>query len=184
MRLSGRWAAVGIATGVLSLGVLAATPALASPPPTISFYTQGASTAQWLPNHSAIQLTVPNASSYAIVVFHHVSSTLPEEAPSFVASTYASGSPRWYIQLSDGPYLFGYPTDPATWNVDGCPNWNSGTPLSYEEAIAALGTCGAPTGSVFAVYIVADSSQLSLTTTSATDVLSLIQYNGVEYTNP
>lgn len=176
MRILSRFAIVASALGVGCLGALTATPALASPTPTISFYTQGGSTAQWLPQHSAIQLTVPNDSSYAIVVFHHVSSALPpsSDAPSFTAPAYNSGSPRWYIQLSGGSYLFGYPGD--AWNVDNCPGVNDGTTFTYAGALLALGT--ACTSSVSAVYIVADSSQ----TVPATDVISAIQYNGEPFT--
>lgn len=177
MRISGTWAVLGTAIGVFALGALAASPALASPTPNISFYTQGASTASWLPNHSAVQLTVPDKSSYAIVVFHHVSSAIPTTAPSFTAPQYASGSPRWYIQLSTGPYLFGYPGD--DWNVNECAGVNNGTNYTYTQAIAALSNCDSADASVSAVYIVADSSQ----PVPATDVISAIQYNSVAFTN-
>jgi hypothetical protein len=55
---------------------------------------------------------------------------------------------------------------------------NGGTPYSYMEAVAALAVCGASSASVSGVFIVADSSQ----PTPATDVISAIQYNGVDFT--
>lgn len=150
---------------------------LANGPSTLSFYVQGGATAQWLPNHSAIQLTLPNSSSYAVVEFHKVSSVLPTVAPNFATTQYGSGSPRWYIQLSSGAYLFGYPSPASYWAVEACSSVSANSSFTYAEAVAAItGTNCA--GTVTAVYIVADSSQ----GVPATDVLSSIQYNSYYYT--
>ncbi len=159
----------------------AAGPVAAAPTMNVSFYTQGASTAQWLPNHSAIQVTVPNSSSYGIIVVHHFPSILPTTEPSFTTDTYSSGSPRWYIQLSNGSYLFGYPSQYSDyWNVEGCGAIDAGTGYTYADALAALSTaeCYGSGVTVTGVYIVSDSSQGY----PATNDISAIQYDNVDLT--
>ncbi len=185
MRFITRLAVVGSAIG---LGALTAVPALASPATNVSFFAQGSATAQWLPSQSAIQVTVPSSSSYAVIVFHHVSATAPSSAPAFTAvdasgnSMPTSGSPRWYIQFSSGGYLFGYPAPEAFWAVNACGagtnSYDSGSYQGdYAAALAAVnGYCP---GTVTGVYIVNDSSQ----STPYTDTIAGIQYNGIMYTN-
>ncbi|MHB1941395.1 MAG: hypothetical protein ACYCS9_11335 [Candidatus Dormibacteria bacterium] len=179
MRVPRRFAIVGAALGLGGLSAFAAAPVLAAPSLSVSFYAHGGATAKWVAPHSAIQLTVPNSSSYAIIVFHHFSPTASMTAPSFTTDTYGSGSPRWYIQFAGGGYLFGFPSQYPYWNVEGCSDVSGGYPFSYTTALTALqnstSNCG---GNVTGVYIVADSSQ----PTPAVDTLTNIQYGGIPVT--
>lgn len=184
MRVPGRFAIVAALLGVGGLSGLAAAPVLAAPSLSVSFFTQGGATAMWTSGHTGIQLFVPNPSSYAIVVFHHFSSAPAPEAPSFTTDTYASGSPRWYIQFAavspapSGGYLFGYPAQYPNWEVVNCAT-GDGVYASYGLALAALETgCSDPSPTVTGVYIVADSSQ----GTPATDTLTSVQYGGTYVT--
>ncbi|MGA7173915.1 MAG: hypothetical protein WB020_10120, partial [Candidatus Dormiibacterota bacterium] len=159
-----------------------------TPASAISFAVADGGTAGWTANDTAITLSIPvvtvspaNSGAYAIVEFNNVGTTLPTDAPSFNASVYSTGTPRWYIQLGPagtGPYLFGYPD--GTWNVNECAGVNGGTTYTYADAVAAIASnCNADLNDVTSVNIVADTS----ITTGYTTVLTDIQYNDDVYTS-
>ncbi|MDA8331893.1 MAG: TasA family protein [Candidatus Dormibacteraeota bacterium] len=158
-------------------------PAAAS---TLSFQNSSGGSAGWTPNSddASITLSVANSSgAYSVVDFNDVGTSLPTAAPSFTASYYASGTPRWYIQLGPsgtGPYLFGYPEPNGTWVVNGCSGVDSGTGFTYAEAVSEIASnCPTYQNDVTSVNIVADTSAPAPYTTVLTDV----QYDGVTYTS-
>jgi hypothetical protein len=100
------------ATALMSLVLAAGAAAVASSPITVSFAASSQSSAGWTHNHHAFRLHVAGnpSSAFAVVKLHHFSSKLPHNAPTFDATFYQSGTPRWYIKFANGDYLFGYPT--------------------------------------------------------------------------
>ncbi|HWD24592.1 MAG TPA: hypothetical protein VG368_03945 [Acidimicrobiales bacterium] len=139
---------------------------------------------------STFALTVgADPSAGAQVILNNVQAALPPE-PTFTTDNYNAGSPRWYIQLASGAYLFGYPSisglntppDTFAWSVNSCPSVDPNTYYSYVDALAAISSqCG--TGdTVSGVLVVADSDQTYYANpriTSATDTITDLQYNGV-----
>ncbi len=146
------------------------------------FSTCTGSSAGWNSDDTAVDLAVAAGDGCnAGLTLNNVGSSLPADAPSFDASYYASGTPRWYIQLGPsitaGPYLFGYPD--GTWNVNNCGSVSGGTTFDYSDAVNAIATnCPTYENDVTSVNIVADTSAPAPYTTTLTD----IQYNGQSIT--
>lgn len=116
----------------------------------------------------------------------------PTTPPSFTTDNYTAGSPRWYIQFSDGFYLFGYPAQLGgtanqsftgdQWSAQGPGGQSTGGGyVTYQNALAFAD----PSGSAYvtAAYIVADGDQPAGTH----DTLTNVQYGGstlqVQYSN-
>jgi hypothetical protein len=164
--------ALAVATGLITAGA-----ASAASPYNVSFAASPGSSAGWLPNHHAIELTdggVYLDSSYAIANVHHFGSMLQgTQEPSFNATNYAAGTPRYDVGFSDGTYLFGYPvangSDHMTWV------YGNTTYVSWSDAINALGT-----KTVTQVYVVADSSQQAPYTSDITN----LSWNSQALTSP
>jgi hypothetical protein len=99
-------------------------------------------------------------------------SALPE--PTFTTDTYAAGSPRYYLTLSDGHTLWGYPSPqvsgfgpPFGWAID---NGNTYVPWSDIQS-GAEGSAN-----VTGAYVIADGSQAP-----GTDKIGSLQFNGTTY---
>ncbi|MGH7687145.1 MAG: hypothetical protein ACREN2_10065 [Candidatus Dormibacteria bacterium] len=179
-----RLSITGVAgAAVVIAGVTLADPAGASRSSvSVSFASDTTSSAGWCGHgHSAICLTIgsgPSSSVFAAVVLHHISSSLPSTSPTFTTDNYNSGSPRWYIPLTGGAYLFGYPSNPHlngndfAWSVNNCPPVNSNTYMGYSDAVAAVNS-SCP-GSVTGAEIIADGDQAAGTT----DTITGLQYGG------
>jgi hypothetical protein len=168
--------ATGFGATALASFVLAAAPAVASSPMTVSFAASPGSSAGWTHNHHAFKLHVAgNASTaFAVVKVHHFPSALPHTAPSFTASFYQSGTPRWFIKFANGAYLEGYPTINA-WDLHD-PSYAYGT---YAQMVAKLRTdSGGTLPNVRRVQIIADGSAPLPYTTKVSDV----QYAGQNLT--
>ena len=106
----------------------------------------------------------------AIIQVTGQASSLPTTEPTFTTNQYDAGSPRWYIQLTNGKFLFGYPTNagltPGSWSEN---NGNSYVPWSQVLTDEAG-------QSVTGVSIIMDGDQ-----PATTDTISSIQYNGVNF---
>lgn len=93
-------------------------------------------------------------------------------APSFNASAYAAGDPRWVIEFHNGCYLFGTPTAAGsstfTWAVN--PGGNQNT--DWATALAAAQACGTD-DQVTAAFIVDDTGSGGTPST-----LTNVTYNG------
>lgn len=159
----------------------AATPAPLSV--TLSASNDGASATWNAAGNPVLTLGTQTSSTYAQVKVNLASSAEPTTPPSFTTDNYAAGSPRWYIQLSDGYYLFGYPVQLGgtanasftgdQWSAQG-PGGNStgGGYVTYQKALAFADPAGAAT--VSAAYVLADGDQPAGTH----DTLTNVQYGG------
>jgi hypothetical protein len=120
---------------------------------------------------SPIDLTIgTTAGSYAMITLHHLSGALPSTAPSFSTSNYNSGSPRWYITLSNGDYLFGYPSLGNVWETHGQHAGYTYTTYAGAEA-AEQGT------TVTGAFVVADADQAPGTL----DVITSLTFGAIGY---
>ncbi len=143
------------ATALVTLVLAAGAAAVATSPITASFVASSASSASWTHHHPACKLRVAGNSStaFAVVKLHNFASKLPKAAPTFDASFFQSGTPRWYIKFANGDWLFGYPTTGA-WETH--PTYSYGT---YEQERAALkAQSGGKLPHVTKIEIVADGS--------------------------
>jgi hypothetical protein len=113
-----------------------------------------------------------------------VSDAEPAAPPSFVTSAYAAGSPRWVVELSDGYYLFGFPsqlgagaTDDFTgpqWSVQGPAATACGAGyVTYAKGLSCADPAGS--GHVTHAFIVEDADQAANTA----DTLTGVQYDGL-----
>lgn len=171
-------ALTGVAAMML-LATFAAGPAKASPPMNVSFQANCDNAAGWVtgPGSSAsevyLTLNSPNScaveGSFALVFVHHTPAALPTTEPSYVASYYQAGTPRIYVDMSDGSYAFIYPSSVfGTNNIEAHPG---GYPLiSWTTWTASEGS-----NSVVGVYIIADTSA----PTPYTSYITCFQYSDV-----
>jgi hypothetical protein len=166
--------ALGLSTGLTS------SPARASAGPhaiTISLSANQGGSATWsAKRHSGtVTLCVAGAPSTAnaVITLHHFASTLPSAEPTFTASVYSSGTPRWVITFSNGDTAFGYPASsglaPTNWELN-----SSGVGITY----AALQSAEAA-NTVTSVYIVLDGSA----GTPYCTIVSAIVYDGQTLTS-
>jgi hypothetical protein len=107
---------------------------------------------------SPIDLTLGSTSgSSAVITLHHVAGTpvgsLSE--PRFSTDNYQAGSPRYYITLSNGDTLWGYPPNAGLNGSDFAWAINNGnTYQSWNEIQAAEGSA-----TVTGAYVIADADQ-------------------------
>lgn len=154
--------------GALVSGVTAAaaaltlsTAAFAAPAQNLSFAASndGAS-AHWSHGKgSPIDLTLgsDSATTYALIRLHHLAPTAIAtlDQPGFVTNNYSAGSPRYYITLSNGDTLWGYPPnsglngDEFAWAIDNGNTYQSWSAVQSAEASATV------TGA----YVIADGDQ-------------------------
>lgn len=149
--------------------LLLAAGASADPAPTVTFSSSddGASAGWTQGKGSAIDLTLGSSpGTFAVVRLHHVHGTAVDSLsePSFSTNDYAAGSPRYFIELSNGDSLWGYPPDSGlngsdfAWAID-----NGNTYMSWAAVQEA--ESGA---TVTAAYVVADADQAAGTTDEIT----------------
>ena len=152
--------------------------ASASPAPTVSFSSShDGAFAGWAQGKgSPIELTLgTSAGSFAVVALHHdhgiAVSDLTE--PSFSTNNYRAGSPRYYITLSDGHSLWGYPPQSGlnggsfAWSIDNGNTYMSWTQVQTAEASATV------TGA----DIIADADQAPGTT----DGITNLTFGGIKF---
>lgn len=161
--------AAAIAAGPVLALALAAGAASASTQ-NVSFAGGYGGSAHWSKNiGSPIVMTIGSSqSTRAVIELHGVAGDLPAAAPTFNTDSYKAGSPRWYITLSNGDYLFGYPELGDVWethgSVAGYTNW-----AGVQAAEAGAQVTG--------VFVVADADQAPGTV----DTVTGLTYNGMTY---
>lgn len=180
-------AAVAAAAGSAALGLPAANAATTALPVSLAASSDGASASY--NSHGAIILTpgTTTSTTYAEVSVNLNSlgnSLAPTDPPSFTTDNYSAGSPRWVIELANGNWIDGYPSqlgggaaDDFTgtqWQANGTGVTNShGAYEKYQEALSdAHDTLG--NVQVTSAFIVADGDQSAGTT----DTLTNVQYDG------
>ncbi len=177
-----RFSAIRRTTGTVAAvvcGSLGFTGAAAAAPVIQNFSVHGSATAGWVTGIDApgdtdgqsIRLSVPDASSYAVVNLGNLPSAAPASGPSFVfepsLSGPSAGSPRLAITFSDGDYMYAVP---AVWTADA---WSSVGGANTDWFDAGSGSCPALSNvgyqqalacheadhsTVTDVYLIADSS--------------------------
>ncbi|MCL2581561.1 MAG: hypothetical protein FWE35_03805 [Streptosporangiales bacterium] len=177
-------AAVVAAAGSAALGLPAANAATSTTPLPVSFSasSDGASASYNASGDIILTPGTTNSSTFAQVSVNLKSlgdDMAPTTPPSFTTDNYSAGSPRWVIELANGNWIDGYPTqlnngsanDAFTGN-----QWAVGNSGTYESYQAALTGANDALGNVQVTdaYIVADGDQIAGTT----DTLTNVQYNG------
>lgn len=165
-------AVVGVAALMLAAG------ASAGPAPTVTFgASHDGASAGWSDGKgSAIELTLGSSSgSFADLRLHqaHGAAISSLTEPSFVTSNYSAGSPRYYITLSNGDTLWGYPSQSGinpggmAWAIN-----NGNTYMSWPAVQAA--ESGA---TVDEAYVIADADQASGTV----DEITSLTFGGTSF---
>jgi hypothetical protein len=86
--------------------------------------------------------------------------------PSFTTDNYSAGSPRFYITLSDGNSLWGYPAasglngNDMAWAIDNRPTYESWSAVRSDEG----------TATVTGAFVIADADQAAGTTDQITNL--------------
>lgn len=170
-------AALAAGAGVLCLaGPAGATPGNAN----LSFAASndGASAGWSAGKGSAIDLTLgsDSATTYALIDLHHVQGTAVSglTEPEFSSTDYNAGSPRWYVTLSNGDTLWGYPPNSGlnggtdfSWAID---NGNTYVPWSTVQTTEGSAT-------VTGAWVIADGDQAPGTT----EVITGLEFNAFSY---
>ncbi len=126
---------------------------------------------------SQIMLTVgsPSDSTFALAQLTSGSGkALPSTEPVFTTDNYNAGSPRFYITLSNGDTLWGYPANSGL-NGSGMA-WAINNGNVYEPWSAIMGQEAGTT--VNRVYVIADGDQ----SPGITDTITCLQFNNYNYT--
>jgi hypothetical protein len=100
----------------------------------------------------------------------------PSAEPSFTASTFGGGGPRWVIELHNGMYIFGYPDEGLTAGTEWAVNPGGPQTVSYATAVADA-RAGGLDNWVTAAFIVDDAGFPGHAVT-----LAGVQYNGQHFT--
>lgn len=100
----------------------------------------------------------------------------PSSEPTFTTNNYTAGSPRYYITLSNGKSLVGYPSQQTDGVDSNGMSWGVGNGAPYTDWAAALNSAGVDSSTtVTGVQIIADGDQASGTT----DTLTNVTYDGM-----
>ena len=162
-----KWALALVLPAVAAL--LLAVGASADPAPTVTFSSSndGASAGWTQGKGSAIDLTLGTSQgTFAVVRLHHAHGTAMSglSEPTFDTGDYAAGSPRYFIELSNGDSLWGYPPDSGLNGTDFAWSINNGnTYTSWPAAQSAEGYA-----TVTDAYVIADGDQAAGTTDEIT----------------
>ena len=151
--------AVALAAVVVATAAPASV-AGASSAPNVSFSasSDGASAGWTSGRGSAIELTLGTTlDSYAAITIHHANGTVvgTMQEPGFVTDNYNAGSPRFYVSLSDGNSLWGYPPNAGlngtdfAWTID-----NGNTYMSWASVQSAEASA-----TVIGAFVIADADQ-------------------------
>jgi len=173
---------VAVAAAAPLAALLVVSNASASASPNVSFgASDDGASAHWSNGKgSAIDLTLgsDSASTYAVVVFHHLpaSAVGTTTEPTFSTDNYASGSPRFFVTLSDGNTLWGYPSNAGLGSSGSQLSWainNGNTYLSWSDVQASAEAGATVTGA----DIIADGDQAPGTTDSITG----LSFDGIAF---
>ena len=160
-----RFKSLGTGLGAAALATLvsaAAASAIASSPITTTLVASKGSSATPARHGTAFKLHVAGnpSTAFAVVKLHNFPTAAPTAEPTFKATFFQSGTPRWYIKFANGDYLFGYPPL-ARWDAHkkGGGTLPGGNYVTYSQALAAVRTdAGGTLPNVRKVSIVADGS--------------------------
>jgi hypothetical protein len=182
---------IGVAALAVPLGASMALPMAAHAAPaasvspkatnlSFSASNDGASAGWANGKGSAIDLTLGSktASTYAEITLHQLTATKVSDTsePWFSTTNYNAGSPRWYVTLSNGDTLIGYPPDaglnsvnPAdfAWAINNGNTYLPWSTVNVQEAKA----------SVTGAYVIADGDQ----TPGTTNVITGLNFNGTSF---
>lgn len=126
---------------------------------------------------SQIQLTVgaPSGTTDALAQLTSASGkALPSAEPEFMTDSYNAGSPRFYITLSNGDSLWGYPANSGlngsdmAWAINNGNTYEPWSQIIVDEA----GT------TVNRVYVIADGDQ----SPGTSDTITCLKFNSYNYT--
>jgi hypothetical protein len=96
----------------------------------------------------------------------------PTSEPTFTASAYSAGDPRWVIEFHNGTYLFGTPTAPNSSTFTWAENPGGAQSTTWAAALA-WAQAGGTDNQVTAAFIVDDTGSAGVPTT-----LTNVKYNG------
>lgn len=132
-----------------------------SPPASLRLFSGEGGTATFSNGNVLLGIDQSNSSGYAGAQVLNPPSTLPTAAPTYTASNYAAGTPRYVIYFSDNSTGFGYPG--GLWSVSNGPSTSYGQFRTQEAS-----------KTVTEVDILADVSQPA----SYSSTVSCINYGG------
>ena len=171
------------AAGVIASAVSVAVFALGGAASADSFHSvkfsasgSGASAGWTSGAGSQIKLTVgsPPSTTFALAQLTSGSGkALPTTEPTFATDNYSAGSPRFYITLSNGDSLWGYPANSGlngsdmAWAINNGNTYETWSQVTAQEA----GT------NVQRVDVIADGESAG-----ATDTITCLQFNNLNYT--
>jgi hypothetical protein len=174
--LNPKWALALAVPPIAALTLVAA--AAAGPAPNLSFgaSNDGASAGWSAGKGSAIELALGSSrGSFAEITLHHVGGVVSVlSAPSFSTDNYGAGSPRYFITLSDGHSLWGYPSasglngDDMAWAID-----NGNTYMSWNQ----VRTSAEGDATVTGAYVIADADQAAGTV----DEITGLRFGGIDF---
>lgn len=166
--------------GVASAGAVGAVPASADTAalPVVFSATGSGSSVHYNSAGNIVLTTGPQPATAEVAVNLSAlgDSYPPQTPPSFTASRYFNGNPKWVIQLANGRLIFGYPAQIGSganrsftgdqWSTDG-------TLESYQRALSDAGDAS---GDVQVIFARVEDDGEPLKTVS--DMLSQMQYDG------
>jgi hypothetical protein len=169
--------ALALAVPVIAALMLAVSASAGSPQSVTFGSSNDGASAGWSDGKgSPIDLTLGSgAGSFALVRLHHANGLTVRElsAPSFTTDNYGAGSPRYYIALSDGNSLWGYPPQSGLNGTDMAWAINNGnTYMSWSAVQTAEGSA-----SVKDAYVIADADQ----SPGTMDQIDNLTFGGVTY---
>ena len=127
----------------------------------ISFQTSSGNSAGWVVGGQETYLSIGASSAadgFAVIYVHHTPTDLPASEPTYSVTGYGSGTPRIFVEMSDGSYMFIYPDSVyGSGNVE-CVTTSGDTITTYSACSSTLSGNGA---TVAAVYIDRKSTRLN-----------------------
>jgi hypothetical protein len=169
-----------VAIGAAGAGALGTVPASAGTAalPVVFSATGSGSSVHWNSAGTIVLTTVSQPATDEVTVSLSAlgDSYLPQTPPSFTASSYFNGNPKWVIDLANGKLIIGFPAQYDSganssftgdqWAVDG-------TLGSYQQALSDAGDASGDVQVVFAR--IEDDGEPGKT---VSDTVSKMQYDG------
>jgi hypothetical protein len=168
-----------VAIGAAGGGVLGTVPASADTAtlPVVFSATGSGSSVHWNSAGNIVLTTVSQPATAEVTVnLSALGDSLPQTPPSFTASSYFNGNPKWVIKLANDQIIIGYPAQYDSganssftgdqWAVDGKMG-------SYQQALSDAGDASGDVQVVFAR--IEDDGEPGET---VSDTVSKMQYDG------
>jgi len=139
----------------------------------VTYGTGGSPQASYNSANSSWTLETPTSTgASAQVDLVRPAQPVAADQPSFSASNYSAGDPRWVIEFHNGCYLFGTPTGPNSTDFTWAVNPGGAQSVDWATALAWAQSCGTD-DQVTAAFIVDDTGSGGVPTT-----LTNVTYNG------